>query len=133
MGTDNNKVKKYIDDKLKVTVVPSDDESITIFFDGELYIADDHTEERLQHYFDYLFIKSTNYKEIFMNFKNLHSISSYGIRLIITWLKKLHDYIKKNNEVNHKVHIYYDDDIEWQEPTFLSLKEIFKEIADFNK
>ncbi|MFW5800347.1 MAG: hypothetical protein ACOCV8_06010 [Spirochaetota bacterium] len=129
-------MKSFSNESVRITAVRNQEEkSVEITFTGELFIKNEKTEEQLSNYFKYLYNEIYDkIKNITMDFSELNTISSYGIRILINWLKKFDNY--NNNasiEDKYKINIVYDEQIEWQETTFLSLKEIFRNLAEFKK
>ncbi len=124
-------MKNFTIENLRVTNQEKND-TINIVFDGELYIKSEETEKAIADYFDKLHDNTLNFKNITLDFTHLNAISSYGIRILINWMKKFHLY-NETNSAKYKITILYDNQIEWQEATFLSLKEIFGSLAEYKK
>lgn len=128
-------MKNYVEEGVSIIIKEvDDDKSMLITLNGEMFIKSEKTEGELTNYFNeiYKYSLENNRTRITMDFLNLHSISSYGIRIIINWIKKLSEKNKKNNNLYHLI-IIYNRKIEWQETTFLSLNEIFKDFVEYKE
>jgi anti-anti-sigma regulatory factor len=123
-------MNRFYNDSIRIEANEIDENHLEIVFKGELYIINEKFEKEVIEYFDNLLKEFFKHKVIILDFTNLNSMSSYGVRLIIEWMKKVQTFNKQNNS-NFEVKIIYDNSIEWQEATFTSLKEIFNTFAEY--
>lgn len=129
-----SKIKGFTDEGIRIRIELYREEKIlNLFFIGEIYIADKNIEERLENYFEDLYDNITEHvKYINMDFIKLSAISSYGIRILINWLKKFYSY-NETDDNKYIISIIFDHNIEWQETTFASLKEIFSKNVEYKE
>ncbi len=122
---------KFSNNNIRIEAKDIDKEHLEIVFKGELYIVNEESEKEVGGYFDKLLSEFFKHKIIILDFTNLNSMSSYGVRLLIEWMKKFQEYNRINN-TGLEIKIIYDNNIEWQEATFTSLKEIFSSFTEYH-